>query len=189
MSNESSDPFAKHIARPEDALPPVGTPAKASEPQKDGNRETMRTLVALSLALNVAALALICVLLVQPTALGVATTSSVTAVEKKAGAAPTLADLRDRIAAIHRGPQGAVGPRGAVGPQGVRGPRGAAGPQGVPGPRGAIGPPGPAGSVDGYDLDDFESRITDLEYFRDGLCDAFLSANAPVDDLYYYGPC
>ncbi len=145
----------------------------------------MHGLLALSLALNLAALALIAVLLVQPSTLGVGddhvmTTLErrVTTLERQVEAAPKLADLRAEVAAIRRGPKGERGPRGVV------------------------GPPGPAGSVEGYELDDFESRISDLELadpdprlsdlesFRSDLCSSFLQSSVePISDLYYYGPC
>ncbi len=34
-----------------------------------------------------------------------------------------------------------------------------------------------------------DSRLSDLEGFREGLCSAFLSADPPVDDLYCFCPC
>lgn len=149
----------------------------------------LQALVALSLALNVAALALLAVLLVQPSALGLATNSKVTSVENQVESAPSLGDLRSELAEIRRGPTGARGPRGE------------------------IGPPGPAGTVEGFDLDDLESRVSDietadpdprlsqleaigsdsrlsdLESFRDDLCSAFSTAGPPLEDVYYYGPC
>lgn len=99
----------------------------------------MQGLLVLSLALNVAALALIAVLVAQPNVLGLAKDSRVTVVERKVEAAPGLAEVRAQVARIRRGPQGARGPRGA------------------------LGPPGPAGTVEGYDLDDLESRLSDSE--------------------------
>jgi hypothetical protein len=76
------------------------------------------------------------------------------------------------------------------------------GPRGARGARGVAGPVGPPGTVEGYDLDEFDSRISDLEgvdaetrvsdleSFRDDLCSAFsLSDVEPISDLYYYGPC
>lgn len=178
MTDEQpTDPFSKHVKASGSDLPPLqpGSPPPAPKPERRGS--VTQGLLVLSLALNVAALGLIAVLVAQPSTLGLAKDSRVTTVERKVEAAPGLAEVRAQVAQIRRGPQG------------------------VRGPRGALGPPGPEGTVEGYDLDDFESRISDLEAsdpdsrisdlesFRSGLCDAFLAANPPVDDLYYFGPC
>ena len=189
MSDEPTDPFARHIRPSGGELPPLTRPEPPTSDSPDRRIPALRALVTLSLALNVLALVLVAVLLIQPGALGLAKTSKVTSVEKQVEATPSLADLRSELAAIRRGPPGARGPRGDT------------------------GPPGPAGTVDGFDLDDLESRVSDiesadpdsrlsqlegidsdsrlsdLESFRDDLCSAFSTAGAPIEDLYYYGPC
>ncbi|HMM48694.1 MAG TPA: hypothetical protein PKE32_03660 [Miltoncostaeaceae bacterium] len=186
-----TDPFSEHVAKPEqEPDPPGGTaPPESSDQPEKGRSPFTAPLILLSLALNAVCLVLIGILIFLPGAFGLADRDGVRAVERKADAAPRLADVRRQVTKLRHGPRGVRGPRGPIGPRGVKGDRGPAGPRGARGARGPIGPMGPPGSVAGYDLDDFEGRISTLESFQNDLCSSFLMMNSPIDDLYYYGPC
>jgi hypothetical protein len=73
-----------------------------------------------------------------------------------------VADLSPELLAANlRGPQG---PRGGTGTPGARGKRGLRGEPGLSGPRGA------PGEDYGSEVDDLDSRVSDLEFKMDEIC-------------------
>ena len=73
-----------------------------------------------------------------------------------------LADLSPEVLAANiRGPQGLRGERGKTGAHGRRG---------LQGEQGLTGPPGEPGADYGAEVDDLNSRASDLEFKMDEIC-------------------